>query len=124
MPADTTGIDDVDLAAPGIVGRGLQFDHESVWQCPSLDLPPIAVEIIDFEGDHLVGLPLGHIDVLQDEIRFAEAQTGQTRGLPHLLKAKLLKKGDRSGEVRPGRDKWIKCHTFWRHCSSSAEKPS
>src|SRR6185436_6671583 len=84
MPTDTTGIDDMDLAPPGVVRRRLHFSHEPIGQRPRADFPPIPVEVIDFEGDHLIALPCGHVDLLQDKIRTAEAQTRQTRAFPNL----------------------------------------
>jgi len=87
MPTDTAGIDDVDFAPPSIIRRCLQFGHEPIWQRQRADFPPIPVKVIDFKSDHLVGLPVGHIDVLQNEICITEAQTCQAGTLPRLGEA-------------------------------------
>src|SRR5262245_12058973 len=120
MPTDAAGIDDVDLARPSIGRRWLQFGHKSIGQRPRADIPPIALEVIDFESDHLVALPLGHIDVLQDEICTTEAKTGQTRSLPHLREAQFLKKRERRWELWSGRTQRVKSRSSWHHRSSWA----
>jgi hypothetical protein len=67
------------------------------------DVAPIRVEIVDLERQHLVLLPLRHVDVLQHERRTAEAQAGKTAVAPSGGKAEFGEEGERLLEVGPRR---------------------
>src|SRR5688572_8678016 len=104
MPTDAAGIDNVHLAAPReIGGRPQLYAWESCWKVFGLDLAPVAVEVIHLDRDHLVFLPLGHIDALEHEIRHVPSQAGEPIVLPGGLEAELSEKGQRQPEIRPGR---------------------
>jgi hypothetical protein len=50
VPAHAGGIDDVDLAAPGELGRGFEArSREPALEVLCFDLRPVAVEIVDLE---------------------------------------------------------------------------
>ena len=109
MPADPCRIDDMDLAAPWIIGRGSQSDAGiSIGQPKGLDFRPVKVEIVDFDDEHLIFLPDRHVDVLQEEIGLAEAKPGVAAVLPDPLEAKLLEEPERARKVRSGRDERIR----------------
>ena len=100
MPAHAGRVDDVDLAAPWKIG-GLLETHagKSLIEPLAGDVAPVRVEIVDLECQHLVLLPLRHVDVLQHERRTAEAQAGKSAVAPTGGKAELGEEGERLREV-------------------------
>ncbi len=67
------------------------------------NLSPVGVEIVDLERQHLVLLPLRHVDVLQHERRTAETQAGETAVAPLRRKAELAEERQRLLEIGPRR---------------------
>src|SRR5262245_61396429 len=86
VPADAGQVDDVDLAAPEELRRPFEpHAGERRLQVLRLQLRPVGVEVVHLENDHLVLLPLGHVDVREQEARPAEAQPREPSSLPLLL---------------------------------------
>src|SRR5580704_12575682 len=101
VPADAPWVDDVYLATPGKVGwRPSLHAWELARQVLGFDFGPITVEIGHLERNHLILLPLRHIDLLQHEIRSAEAEAGQAVVLPELLETEGDEKLERQFELR------------------------
>src|SRR6185436_5997051 len=104
MPAHTGWVDDVHLAPPRKVRRLLEAHAgTALIELLAGDVAPIRVEIVDLERQHLVLLPLRHVDVLQHERRTAEAQAGKTAVAPSGGKAEFGEEGERLLEVGPRR---------------------
>ena len=102
MPANAGGVDDVHLPAPRKI-RGLLEAHAGKARLQPFagDVLPVGVEIVNLERQHLVLLPLRHVDVLQHERRTAEAQPGEAAVAPLGRKAELGEEGERQLEVGP-----------------------
>src|SRR5438128_1270654 len=73
------------------------------------DLRPVAVEIVDLEGQHLVLLPVRHLDRLQKEERRAITQAGEAVVPPERLEPEFGEEGERGLEIGAGRHERIEC---------------
>ena len=76
-------------------------------QVLGLQLGPVGVEVLHLDRDHLVLLPLRHVDALEHEIGPAPAQAGEAVVLPRLGEAELGEESQRQLEVRPRRHEGI-----------------
>ena len=80
------------------------------------------VEVVDLEHQHLVLLPLRHVDVLQHECRSAKTQPGETGIAPLDREAELGEKRQRLLEVGPrgheGNERGGVSHRRHRHLAS------
>jgi len=116
MPADATWIDDVYFSPPWEIRRRSYADAGiSRCQVFGLDLTPIDVEIVNLENDHLIFLPLGNVDILEQKIRASEAQTGKAVMPPKLLETQFGKEVERGSEIRPRWNERVKRGGLWFH---------
>src|ERR1700679_248671 len=98
----------MDLAAPRKVSRWPQFHaREPLGQGQGVERGPVILEVGHVEVDHLVLLPLRHVDFLQQEIGSAEAQAGESVLPPACLKADRGEELERRFKTTSRRDEWI-----------------
>jgi hypothetical protein len=103
VPADAGQVDDVELAAPRKLRRLTELHAgERALEVFHRQFLPVAVEVVHFEGNHLVLLPIWDVDVLEQEVGPAETQSGKTVSLPLLLDPQRREELDRPSEVTAG----------------------
>ncbi len=120
---DSSRIDDVNLAPPGKLRRRPDLHAcKRAWQVFRFQFRPIGVEIRDFEGDHLIALPLWHVDVLENEVRLTESQTCQALLFPLLHEAQFCEEGKGRLELRPGGHERIERRRLRVHLSGGRDE--
>src|SRR5262249_13602164 len=120
MPANAGRIDDVNLAAPWKISRLTKFHAFVPRRKPFAgDFGPVAIEIVDLDGYHLILLPIRDIDLLQNEVGIPEAQPRQTALQPDLVETQFGKKFDRAMKIRTRRNERIEASALGLHAAVS-----